>query len=75
MLSAEIVTGGRRTLAPSGMRTGTPVQLHVGANDPFAPPEQMVAFRDSAERAGAVASVHHVSPGSRRWHRARVVTG
>jgi dienelactone hydrolase len=46
------------TLVPSGLRTGTPVQLHVAANDPFAPPDQMVAFRDSAERAGAAAPVH-----------------
>jgi dienelactone hydrolase len=46
------------TLVPPGLRTGTPVQLHVGTNDPSAPPDQVSAFRDSAERAGAAASVH-----------------
>ncbi|HEY3715213.1 MAG TPA: dienelactone hydrolase family protein [Jatrophihabitantaceae bacterium] len=46
------------TLVPPGLRAGAPVQLHVGASDPFAPPDQLVAFRDSAERAGAAASAH-----------------
>jgi dienelactone hydrolase len=45
-------------LVPSGIRAGTPVQLHVGTQDPFAPPDQVAAFRRSADRAGARASVH-----------------
>jgi len=42
---------------PSGVRPGTPVQLHYAAGDRFAPPEQVAEFRRSAEAAGAVAVV------------------
>ena len=44
-------------LVPPRLRPGTPVQLHVGADDPFAPPDQVAAFRESALRAGAAATV------------------
>jgi dienelactone hydrolase len=43
---------------PEGIGAGTPVQLHVGVGDPFAPSDQVVAFQESAARSGAVASVH-----------------
>jgi len=46
------------TLVPPGLRAGTPVQLHVGEDDAFAPPDQLVVFRDSAKQSGAAASVH-----------------
>lgn len=49
-------------LVPGGIRAGTPVQLHIGAQDPFAPPDQVAAFRRSADRAGACACVH-IYPG------------
>ncbi|WP_232661463.1 dienelactone hydrolase family protein [Pseudonocardia sp. TRM90224] len=42
---------------PAGIRTGTPVQLHFGAGDPFVPPERLARFRESAERNGAYATV------------------
>ncbi len=42
---------------PSGIRPGTPVQLHYAAGDRFAPPEQVAEFRRSAQAAGAVAVV------------------
>ncbi|MFC8733229.1 dienelactone hydrolase family protein [Luteimicrobium sp. NPDC057192] len=42
---------------PSGVQPGTPVQLHYAAGDRFAPPEQVAAFRRSAEVAGATALV------------------
>jgi dienelactone hydrolase len=45
------------TLVPPGVRPGTPVQLHVGACDPFAPPDQVAAYRESAVRAGAAAAI------------------
>jgi dienelactone hydrolase len=46
------------TSVPDGVRTGTPVQLHVAAGDPFAPPDQIAAFRDGAVANGAAASVY-----------------
>lgn len=46
------------TLVPAGIQVGTPVRLLVGAQDAFAPPDQVAAFRLSAERAGARARVH-----------------
>ncbi len=46
------------TSVPDGVRTGTPVQLHVAAGDRFAPADQIAAFRDSAGRTGAAASVY-----------------
>ena len=46
------------TSVPDGVRTGTPVQLHVAAGDRFAPADQIAAFRDSAVTAGATASVY-----------------
>lgn len=45
------------TTVPEGVRTGTPVQLHVAAGDRFAPADQIATFRESAGRAGAAASV------------------
>lgn len=42
---------------PSGVRRGTPVQLHFGAGDRFAPAERVEEFRRSAEAAGAVALI------------------
>jgi len=42
---------------PSGVRAGTPVQLHYGAGDRFAPADRVAEFRRSAEAAGAVAVV------------------
>jgi dienelactone hydrolase len=45
-------------LVPDGIRAGTPVELHVGTQDGFAPPDQVAAFRQSADRAGARAGVH-----------------
>jgi dienelactone hydrolase len=44
------------TTVPRGIRPGTPVQVHVAVDDPFAPADQMVAFQDSAARAGAEAA-------------------
>lgn len=46
------------TRVPDGVRTGTPVQLHVAAGDRFAPADQIAAFRDSAVTTGAAASVY-----------------
>ncbi len=46
------------TSVPDGVRTGTPVQLHVAAGDQFAPADQIVAFRDSAVANAAAASVY-----------------
>ena len=45
-------------VVPRTARAGTPVQVHVGTADPFAPADQLVRFRESAVAAGAVASVH-----------------
>ena len=45
------------TCVPDGVRTGTPVQLHVAAGDRFAPADQIAAFQDSAVAAGAAASL------------------
>jgi dienelactone hydrolase len=46
------------TRVPEGVRAGTPVQLHVAVGDRFAPADQIGAFRESASRAGAAASVY-----------------
>jgi dienelactone hydrolase len=46
------------TSVPDGVRTGTPVQLHVAAGDRFAPADQVAAFCESAGRTGAAASVY-----------------
>jgi dienelactone hydrolase len=47
------------TNVPLGVPAGTPVQLHVGAADHhFAPEQQIAAFKNSAHRAGAAASVY-----------------
>jgi dienelactone hydrolase len=46
------------TSVPDGVRTGTPVQLHVAAGDRFAPPDQVAAFCETAGRTGAAASVY-----------------
>lgn len=46
------------TDVPLGVAAGTPVQLHVGVGDRFAPPDQVASFRESAARAGASAAVH-----------------
>jgi dienelactone hydrolase len=44
---------------PPGIPARTPVQLHVAEGDHrFAPADRIAAFTDSAERAGALASVH-----------------
>jgi dienelactone hydrolase len=45
------------TTVPDGVGTGTPVQLHVAAGDPFAPADQIAAFRASAVATRAAASV------------------
>ncbi|GAA1123351.1 dienelactone hydrolase family protein [Kribbella jejuensis] len=42
---------------PPGVRPGTPVQLHYAAGDRFVPPDQVEAFRRTAEEAGAVAVI------------------
>ncbi|MFZ1995954.1 MAG: dienelactone hydrolase family protein [Solirubrobacteraceae bacterium] len=47
------------TRVPDGVRTGTPVQLHVATGDDrFAPVDQIAAFRESAGMTGAAASVY-----------------
>jgi dienelactone hydrolase len=46
------------TTVPEGVPEGTPVQLHIGVGDPFAPEDQLAAFRDSAARAGADAALY-----------------
>jgi dienelactone hydrolase len=47
------------TVVPLGVPAGTPVQLHVAADDErFAPPDQVQAFRASAAATAAAASVH-----------------
>jgi dienelactone hydrolase len=46
------------TRVPNGVRTGTPVQLHVAAGDRFTPADQIATFRDSADTTGATASVY-----------------
>ena len=46
------------TSVPDGVRTGTPVQLHVAAGDRFGPADQIAAFRESAVATGAAASVY-----------------
>jgi len=43
---------------PRGVRPGVPVQLHVGSDDPFAPDDQLTAFRESAVAVHARASVY-----------------
>lgn len=46
------------TTVPEGIPAGTPVQTHVADSDRFAPPDQLAAFRASAEHAGAEISLH-----------------
>jgi dienelactone hydrolase len=46
------------TQVPEGIHPGTPVQAHVADQDPFAPPEALAAFRDSAVHARADVSLH-----------------
>lgn len=43
---------------PRGVPRDTPVQLHVADDDPFAPREQLTAFRDSAASAGVDAKLY-----------------
>jgi dienelactone hydrolase len=38
---------------PRGVRTGVPVQLHVGAADPLFPPDDVAGWRDRVTGAGA----------------------
>jgi dienelactone hydrolase len=42
---------------PATARAGLPVHLHVADPDPFAPPAEVAAWRDTAARAGAAARV------------------
>jgi dienelactone hydrolase len=42
---------------PDGICPGTPVQVHVAIGDPFATPEALAVFRDSAAHARADASL------------------
>lgn len=46
------------TTVPEGVPTGTPVQVHVAVGDRFAPPDQLAAYRASAARASAEATLH-----------------
>lgn len=46
------------TIVPGGVRPGTPVQVHVAVDDPFAPADQLAAFHDSAARADADAALY-----------------
>jgi dienelactone hydrolase len=43
---------------PGGVRPGTPVQVHVAVDDPFAPADQLAAFQASAARADVDASLY-----------------
>jgi dienelactone hydrolase len=46
------------TTVPEGIPAGTPVQTHVADGDRFASPDQLAAFRASAEHARAEVSLH-----------------
>lgn len=46
------------TIVPRGVRPGTPVQVHVADEDPFAPADQLAAFQDSAMRADVDAALY-----------------
>ncbi len=45
-------------IVPRGVRAGTPVQVHVAVDDPFAPADQLAAFHASATRADVDASLY-----------------
>jgi dienelactone hydrolase len=56
--AAGVILLHATTQVPEGIDPGTPVDAHVADEDPFAPPEALAAFRDSAVHAHADASLH-----------------
>jgi hypothetical protein len=57
------------TTVPRGVRPGTPVQVHVAVDGPFAPADQVVAFHGSAARTDAELPDHDRSAADVAWRR------
>lgn len=58
LAQAAVIVLHAPLIVPGGVRPGTPVQVHVAADDPFAPADQRNAFHASASRADADSSLY-----------------